>query len=198
MIRAEATPTRMKQNKFLFLLEVVLGVVLLGVGYYVLSEIARIGLSGLGISLVTICLGTYFIFHSVIIFFLSLLKKSEGISLKKLNNFTLSQLSFRIRDYTQMLSMVAILFALALGALTVGLGFRNQISALTNSSNAYDLVLNNAQKIDQGKVRELNPTSNNIYAQKKMNNTFITIMMNGKKSRLDILHIVGTLLRITK
>ncbi|MCQ4503778.1 hypothetical protein NON27_26660, partial [Vibrio parahaemolyticus] len=99
-----------------FLLEVVLGVVLLGVGYYVLSEIARIGLSGLGISLVTICLGTYFIFHSVIIFFLSLLKKSEGISLKKLNNFTLSQLSFRIRDYTLMLSMVAILFALALGA----------------------------------------------------------------------------------
>ena len=167
LIRAEATPTRMKQNKFLFLLEVVLGVVLLGVGYYVLSEIARIGLSGLGISLVTICLGTYFIFHSVIIFFLSLLKKSEGISLKKLNNFTLSQLSFRIRDYTQMLSMVAILFALALGALTVGLGFRNQISALTNSSNAYDLVLNNAQKIDQGKVRELNPTSNNIYAQKE-------------------------------
>ena len=167
LIRAEDTPTRMKQNKFLFLLEVVLGVVLLGVGYYVLSEIARIGLSGLGISLVTICLGTYFIFHSVIIFFLSLLKKSEGISLKKLNNFTLSQLSFRIRDYTQMLSMVAILFALALGALTVGLGFRNQISALTNSSNAYDLVLNNAQKIDQGKVRELNPTSNNIYAQKE-------------------------------
>src|SRR5699024_4619364 len=105
--------------------------------------------------------------HSVIIFFLSLLKKSEGISLKKLNNFTLSQLSFRIRDYTQMLSMVAILFALALGALTVSLGFRNQISALTNSSNAYDLVLNNAQKIDQGKVRELNPTSNNIYAQKE-------------------------------
>ncbi|MBL5007873.1 hypothetical protein CU016_0440 [Enterococcus lactis] len=42
----------------------------------------------------------------MIIFFLSLLKKSEQISLKKLNNYTLSQLSFRIREYTQMLSMV--------------------------------------------------------------------------------------------
>ncbi|EOS8077485.1 peptide ABC transporter permease, partial [Enterococcus faecium] len=30
----------------------------------------------------------------MIIFFLSLLKKSEQTSLKKLNNFTLSQLSF--------------------------------------------------------------------------------------------------------
>ncbi|EGP5143271.1 peptide ABC transporter permease [Enterococcus faecium] len=49
--------------------------------------------------------------HVVIIFFLSLLKKSEQTSLKKLNNFTLSQLSFRIREYTQMLSMVVIRIA---------------------------------------------------------------------------------------
>ncbi|EME3529905.1 peptide ABC transporter permease [Enterococcus faecium] len=47
----------------------------------------------------------------MIIFFLSLLKKSEQTSLKKLNNFTLFQLSFRIREYTQMLSMVAIRIA---------------------------------------------------------------------------------------
>ena len=81
--------------------------------------------------------------HVVIIFFLSLLKKSEQISLKKLNNFTLSQLNFRIREYTQMLSMVAMLFALALGALTVGLGFKNEIADLTENNSGYDLVMNN-------------------------------------------------------
>ncbi|MGN8981107.1 FtsX-like permease family protein [Enterococcus villorum] len=167
LIRAEATPTRMKQNKFLFLLEVVLGIVLLGAGYYAMASILKLGFSALVIALVTICLGTYFIFHSVIIFFLTLLKKSENISMKKLNNFTLSQLSFRIRDYTQMLSMVAILFALALGALTVGLGFRNQISLITDSTSAYDLVLNNAQKMDQEQVSKLNPTLNNTYTQKE-------------------------------
>lgn len=167
LIRAEATPTRMKQNKFLFLLEVVLGIVLLGAGYYAMASILKLGFSALVIALVTICLGTYFIFHSVIIFFLTLLKKTENISMKKLNNFTLSQLSFRIRDYTQMLSMVAILFALALGALTVGLGFRNQISLITDSTSAYDLVLNNAQKMDQEQVSKLNPTLNNTYTQKE-------------------------------
>ena len=167
LIRAEATPTRMKQNKFLFLLEVVLGIVLLGAGYYAMASILKLGFSALVIALVTICLGTYFIFHSVIIFFLTLLKKSENISMKKLNNFTLSQLSFRIRDYIQMLSMVAILFALALGALTVGLGFRNQISLITDSTSAYDLVLNNAQKMDQEQVSKLNPTLNNTYTQKE-------------------------------
>ena len=70
LIRAEATPTRMKQNKFLFLLEVVLGIVLLGAGYYAMASILKLGFSALVIALVTICLGTYFIFHSVIIFFL--------------------------------------------------------------------------------------------------------------------------------
>ncbi len=94
----------------------------LGVGYYMMAHVG-ISVDGIVVALVTIVLGTYFIFHSVIIFFLSLLKKQK-ISMKKLNNFTLSQLSFRIREYTQMLSMVAMLLALALGALTVGLGFK--------------------------------------------------------------------------
>lgn len=167
LIRADETPTRMKKNKFLFLLEVVLGIVLLGMGYRSMSEILTIGPTALYIALITICLGTYFIFRSVIVFFLILLKKAENISLKKLNNFTISQLSFRIRDYTQMLSMVAILFALALGALTVGLGFRNQITVMTNISNAYDLTLNNAQKMDQEQIAKLKPTLNAVYSQKE-------------------------------
>ena len=120
-----------------------------------------------GVALVTIVLGTYFIFHSVIIFFLSLLKKSEQISLKKLNNFTLSQLSFRIREYTQMLSMVAMLFALALGALTVGLGFRNEISEMTENAAGYDLVMNNPRAEDQQKIKELSPTLSASYTQKE-------------------------------
>ena len=65
----------------------------------------------------------------------------------------MSQLNFRIRDYTQMLSLVSMLFALALGALTVGLGFRNEIPKMTKAMTSYDLVLNNAQTVDQQKLR---------------------------------------------
>ena len=111
-----------------------------------MAHVLEYQLMAIVVALVTIVLGTYFIFHSVIIFFLSLLKKTESISMRKLNNFTLSQLSFRIREYTQMLSMVAMLLALALGALTVGLGFKNEIMTFTNKVSAYDVILNNAQK----------------------------------------------------
>ncbi|MDA3974761.1 ABC transporter permease [Enterococcus thailandicus] len=175
LIRADQTPTQMKQHKFLFFLEVVLGIASLTCGYYMMQNLEKFQLFGIAIALVTIVLGTYFIFHSVIIFCLSLLKKADGIALRKLNNFTLSQLSFRIREYTQMLSMVAMLFALALGALTVGLGFKNEISKMTNNFTVYDVVLNNAQKVDQQEVAKLDPKVNASYTQKEDQQTIYYI-----------------------
>ena len=69
LIRADQTPTRIKQHKFLFFLEVVLGIAFLGCGYYMMKHVGTYQVFGIGVALVTIVLGTYFIFHSVIIFF---------------------------------------------------------------------------------------------------------------------------------
>lgn len=166
LLNEQKTPTRFKRNPFLLFIETIIGLLSLAIGYYFLSEIVKFQIMGLAIALVTIILGSYLIFHSVVIFVISLLKKSNAVVFKKLNNFTLSQLSFRVRDFTQILSMVSILFALALGALTVGLGFRNQIMTFTNTAATYDIVLNNAQKIDQQKIDTLDPTLNVTYDQK--------------------------------
>ncbi|EPH97980.1 MULTISPECIES: ABC transporter permease [unclassified Enterococcus] len=171
LLRANQTPAEVKQNKLSFALEVIFGVVFLGIGYYVMTELGKFQLMGIVIALITIVLGTYLVFHSVIIFCLSLLKKSESISMRKLNNFTISQLTFRMREYTQMLSMVAMLFALALGALTVGLGFRNEIAEFTRSVSPYDVYLNNAQKVDQSKVDKADPTFSAVYDQKENDST---------------------------
>ena len=166
LLNEQKTPTRFKRNPFLLFIETIIGLLSLAIGYYFLAEIVKFQIMGLAIALVTIILGSYLIFHSVVIFVISLLKKSNAVVFKKLNNFTLSQLSFRVRDFTQILSMVSILFALALGALTVGLGFRNQIMTFTNTAATYDIVLNNAQKIDQQKIDTLDPTLNVTYDQK--------------------------------
>lgn len=171
LLRASATPNRLQKNKFRLFAEAIIGLVFLGVGYTALAHIADLQMFGIELALVTIVLGTYFLFRSVIVAVITLLKKSDKLAFKGLNNFTLSQLSFRVRDYTQMLSMVAILFALALGASTVGLGFHNEIDRLTNAMASYDLVLNNAQKIDQAEVTALQPTLNVTYTQKSDANT---------------------------
>ncbi|WEI93551.1 ABC transporter permease [Enterococcus casseliflavus] len=171
LLRETSTPTQVKQRPFMLFLQTVLGICSLAVGYYMMSDLMKFQLVGIGVALVTIILGTYLVFRSVIITILSLLKRTDAIALKRLNNFTLSQLSFRIRDYTQMLSMVAMLFALALGALTVGLGFKNEIPIMAKSVAPYDLYLNNAQNASDEKVAALKPTLDVTYSLKETDDT---------------------------
>lgn len=171
LLRETSTPAQVKQRPFMLFLQTVLGICSLAVGYYMMSDLIKFQLVGIGVALVTIILGTYLVFRSVIITILSLLKRTDAIALKRLNNFTLSQLSFRIRDYTQMLSMVAMLFALALGALTVGLGFKNEIPIMAKSVAPYDLYLNNAQNASDEKVAALKPTLDVTYSLKETDDT---------------------------
>lgn len=171
LLKANETPTASRRKPIILSLEAISGLLLLAIGYYMMDNVTSIGLLALVIALITIVSGTYFVFHSVMIFGLNLLKRSDKLRLKNLNNFTLSQLSFRIQDYTKMLSMVSIIFALALGALTVGLGFHKEIPKMTEQTSTYDLFLNNAQDADQKQVEELNPTLDLSYQLKEDEDT---------------------------
>lgn len=167
LLRENQTPILVKRRKLGLFFEALLGVILLAAGYVMMNQLMVLQLLGIAGALVTIVSGTYFVFHSVIVFILSMVKKVDNLAFKQLNNFTLSQLSFRMQEYTRILSMVAMLVALALGALTVGLGFRNEIPKMADAVTPYDLVLNHAQKVEQQKVAALNPTTNVTYQFKE-------------------------------
>lgn len=198
LLNSARTPNRLKRNIFLLFIEAIAGCILLGIGYYVMAHFETYQLMGIGIALVTIVLGSYLVFHSIVIFCITMLKKSNGFALKGLNNFTLSQLSFRVKDYTQMLSMVSILFALALGALTVGLGFKNATSQMTNAFSAYDLVLNNAQRFDQKKIEELKPTLNVTYSMKEDETTVYFLKDEFDQQNLQVPNVNGVQKSVTK
>lgn len=142
LLHDDQQPNRIKENKVARLIQIVLGLAFLAVGYYMMTAIATFQVMGLVLALVTIVLGTYFLFNAFFGWLLMLLKRNEKIRNKGLNNFTLAQLSFRIKDYTKMLALVAMLFALALGAITVGIGYQNEIPKIADSASAYDVVLN--------------------------------------------------------
>jgi len=171
LIKASETPTASRRKPIILSIEAISGLLLLAIGYYMMDNVTTLGFLALVVALITIILGTYFVFHSVMILGLNLLKRSDNLRLKNLNNFTLSQLSFRIQDYTKMLSMVAMIFALALGALTVGLGFHNEIPKMTEQTSTYDLLINNGQDADQKQIEELNPTLDISYQLKEDKNT---------------------------
>ena len=154
LLKDASTPAPNPRKMPGLILESIFGVALLAAGYYLMSDLVRFQLIGIVMALITIVLGTYFVFHGLVLLFLQTLKQKDSVIYHGLQNFTLSQLTFRLKDYTKILSLVAMLFALALGALTVGIGFKNDIVKMTKQSTAYDLILNNSQLIEKKQLAD--------------------------------------------
>lgn len=155
LLHAATTPNRLKAKPWALAVQAAAALVLLAIGYWAMSQFAKLVLMGVAIALVTIVLGSYFLFNSLLVWLIGLLKKRKRFAAKGLHTFTLSQLSFRIRDYTRILAVVSILFALALGAITVGLGFERDIPDLAAKQNAYDAVVVAPNQATMAQARRL-------------------------------------------
>lgn len=171
LLHHASQPNRVAAKPVVLIFEAILGVVLLGIGYWAMASLMKLNLLAIPIALVTIVLGSYFTFNATFIWVIHLLKRRPKFALKGLNNFTLSQLSFRLRDYTRMLAMISILFALALGAITVGLGFKNDLSTMSKLSGAYDLTLYTTNDKIERQVAKLDIKSKTSYDYKIVGET---------------------------
>lgn len=145
--------------------QAILGVVLLAGGYYAMYDIQKLKVMSIPIALITIVLGTYFVFNSFFVMLLQAFQRSN-MSTKGLNSFTLAQLKFRIRDYTKILSVVSLLFALALGAITVGTGFQHMVPKLASGNGYYSVAITNPNQEMRSLVGQIQDKSTVTYQQK--------------------------------
>lgn len=169
LLKRDSQPVKIKRNGALKTVQAIMGLILLAIGYvsmwYAGNNPVFIYL-GIPIALVTIVAGTYLTINSFVTAVIVMLKRNTKYSQKGLNNFTLSQLSFRINDYTKILSMVSMMFALALGAITVGLGFNNQIDNVVNGQNYYDVQLTSPDAAQQKRLKSLSIKEKSTYDYK--------------------------------
>lgn len=159
-----------KNNFFTFLLTLV-ALFLLGVGYYSLWHLMTLGLTGLVIALFTITFGTFLFFKAVFPFVVNFLKNLGFFANKGLRMFTLSQLSFKASALSRVLGMVGMLFALSLGAVTVGNAFNHYKEALLQQF-PYDVVLHDPSAKTMQEVEKLAIKKEQTYHVKKVNNEF--------------------------
>ncbi|NVY95961.1 hypothetical protein HU830_01980 [Lactobacillus sp. DCY120] len=129
------------QSTFVKIIQSLAGIVLLIVGYYFMSKLLKYKITALIGALVTIILGTYLTINSLFSLLFGFLRQQDWYKFHGLRSFTLAQITTRLRSYTQILSIVTLLFALGLGALTVGMEFTQESSKIADRSTAYDLVL---------------------------------------------------------
>lgn len=133
----------------------ILSIGLLAIGYYALYQVGngKMQLNGIITGLITIPAGTYFVYLVVVTQIINWIKARPQTISKQLKTFTLSQIDFRMGQYARMLAVVTILLAMALGSLTVGLGFKSNVAIVNDRNYYYDAVLHNASKEEQNLIK---------------------------------------------
>ena len=134
LLHENQKPVKLRHNPVWKFIEAILGLGLLAVGYWAMANYKVLLTNSIGIGFFTIVIGSYFVFDSFFTAIVNLLRKNKNFEYKKLHSFTLGQLKFRLGDYTRILSIVSLLFALALGAITVGLNFNNMTEQALEST----------------------------------------------------------------
>lgn len=143
----------------------VLGIVSLIVGYWMMGLVNQLAVVALVISLITVSLGTYLIINTFFKILLNHLRSSQW-ALRGLHEFTLGQLNFRITDYTKILTIVSLLFSLALGALSVGMSFQQNVRTVTDHAEYYDVTVNNPTRHEKYLLQQLKQPQQTRYQYK--------------------------------
>lgn len=164
----ESGEKHQKKSRFTFLLTI-FSLVLLAIGYASLWNLKTIGITGLVIALFTITFGTFFFFKALFPFVVNLLKNNKRFSNKQLRMFTLSQLSFKASALSRVLGMVAMLFALSLGAITVGNAFNSYKESLLQQF-PYDVLVYNPKAETLKEIDQLTIEKKQMYQIKQVDN----------------------------
>lgn len=168
LIHSEEKPPKLRANKAWKIVEAICGLGLLAAGYWAMVNYRELRLNSIPLALVTIVLGSYFVFSAFFTGLINLLRENSKFAERGLRSFTLGQLRFRITAYNRILTVVSLLFALALGAITVGLNF-NHLTDESTEQMYYDAVLPVKSKAVKRQLKKLSVKSENSFTYKIRN-----------------------------
>ncbi|MHC5269790.1 FtsX-like permease family protein [Enterococcus sp. LJL98] len=171
LLQEESSSENIQKNTILTFGLTLIALVLFAIGYYSLGNLMTLGITGLVIALFTITFGTFLFFGAVFPFAVNFLKNRHFFANKGLRMFTLSQLSFKAHALSRVLGMVGMLFALSLGAITVGNAFNHYKEALLKQF-PYDVVLHNPSAEVKPLLEKLEVEQEQTYHIKVVENDF--------------------------
>lgn len=166
LIREDETLDEVKKSKTRIIIMTVLGVLLVSIGYYFMVNIKTFAELGFIIATIVTTLGTYFIFSSLLPFFVMKIKGNKKRNETGLNSFTYAQLRFRVNSLSRVLGTVAMLIALGAGAMTAGMAFQKNVGIMTDFSRVYDVVIHDPNEQDTAALKEMEIVEESQYKYK--------------------------------
>ena len=167
LLHAENKSETVKIKPMNSIFKAILAIILLVIGYMAIINIKVTMIAGLFIGMITITAGTYLLFMAFVPTLIDILLKNKKIKKKGLNVFTLSQLSFRVKELTKVLATVAMLIALSAGAISSGMAFKNNAKFIADESDYYDVVLNNPTSQENSIIGKIDTKEKLEYRYKK-------------------------------
>ncbi|ASN04622.1 FtsX-like permease family protein [Virgibacillus necropolis] len=166
LLRAEQKHDGVKAKGSWTIIGVIFAIVLIGVGYYAMINIDKLMQFGVILAAITITIGTYLMFISLLPFLMKKLKGIRRINEKGINSFTFAQLRFRISALTKVLGTVTMLIALGLGAMAAGLSFYNNVELQASMFQANDVAIHQPTEKDMKLVNKMDTVEKNTYHYK--------------------------------
>lgn len=169
LIREDDTQDDVEKSKLRISVFTVLGILMLGIGYYSIIRVNE--WKEMGLIMATICttVGTYFIFGSLFPLLITMLKRNKKRNEAGLNSFTLAQLRFRINSLSRVLGTVSMLIALGAGAMTAGMAFQKNVGMATEFSRVYDATIHDPNAEEIKELKQMNIIEEKKYAYKENN-----------------------------
>lgn len=169
LLKEDQKPVKLSHHPVGQSVEAILGLLLLAAGYYIMNLPASMVFVIIPSALFTIVTGSYFVFNSLFSALISFLIKRKSFAYHNIRMFTLGQLKFRLHDYTRILTVISLLFALALGAITVGLNF-NTLKEQAKKSIYYDSTIVSASPAVKKEEAKLSISHKQTYHYKESKN----------------------------
>lgn len=166
LVRAGQKHDKMKAKGSWTIIGVIFSIILMGIGYYAMANMGELAQFGVIIAAISITIGTYLLFISLLPYFMKKVKKIRTLNEKGINSFTLGQLRFRINNLTKVLATVAMLVALGLGAMTAGLSFYNNVELQAGMFHANDVAIHQPTENDMQLLSKMDVTLENTYHYK--------------------------------
>ncbi|RRG17769.1 ABC transporter permease [Weissella viridescens] len=117
-----------------------LGLIILGGSYALMPSIPKLRMTGMVIALILNGVGTYLFVGQTLGLITNWMRRSD-FGQRGLRLFLNGQLSFRLNEYKRIFTMIAVLFGLALGAISVGQGYYVSLPKQAEENNPVTLMM---------------------------------------------------------
>lgn len=144
LLTADATVKQTKLSTFKMFIFGLLGLAMLVASYWLMPHIETIQIAGFVVIIILNVIGTYLFVSHTLNLVTGWIQKSN-FGMRGLRPFLNGQLRFRLADYKRILTMISVLFGMALGAMSVGQGYYISLPSQAVQNSEVTMVVRNEE-----------------------------------------------------